>query len=181
MVESMKQEAGPLKVDKRQSEMISVYRLHLLVCCCWVLLSTPRLVKFNCGEVPNSIQPNKHFYLHCNLSGLGNFTALPPSDEQLYGGLGLLSELSYQHKMVADYRLIGIRMRNNDRRDGDALFMKTSQWKHWHEIITIQTYAWAQFFRFFLCLHTDTDFIRFVWLLIFPVFDNCNRQIGCPE
>lgn len=49
--------------------------------------------------------------------------------------------MKYQHKMVADYRLIGIRMRNNDRRDGDALFMKTSQWKNWHEVITIQTPA----------------------------------------
>lgn len=70
---------------------------------------------------------------------IGNYTEEAPSEQQLNGAKGLINEMKHQRKLAQNYRILGMRAQNNDRRDGDALFLQTSRWKNWHEIITIQT------------------------------------------
>lgn len=68
---------------------------------------------------------------------MGDFTHHPPSKKLLEETKSLISESIRRQRLLADYRIYGVRNRTVSERDGKALFETISNWMKWDSVIDV--------------------------------------------
>lgn len=76
------------------------------------------------------------FFIHIP-GHVGEFTKKPPPSMQLDELKALLFEANRRRKLMANYKVYGVRRLTKSRGDGAALFAKLGKWPQWRTLFTV--------------------------------------------
>lgn len=80
--------------------------------------------------------PNKNISL--TIGVIGNFTVLEPPKQQIEEMKALIRESIRKQKLLASYKVFGVRNLTESNLDGAGLFRKIDKWNNWASILEVQ-------------------------------------------